>query len=267
MARNLRQKPPPRPPAKVAKRRGSAQISSVNLSDDEGYSAVEEISDSEDDDEENVNAAEEKHIITNGLHKGNAGSSRPHIGHLDDVDEEDDADDDDDEEDINEDEDGDVESEDEDADDSGSWDGIMTDAPGTSTSDSTPQPEAVQVQRHVRFVDVPSSDDDSTDTDDDHLDLFPDIFVDQGTLDPAFRRELEDDPDDSSVSSAFWDFHGPPYDYMNGLGFEPDTAAHPASDEEGSAATPVASQELVTELSTPTPVVDLAQDHGGCECE
>ena len=55
---------------------------------------------------------------------------------------------------------------------------------------------------------MPYSDSDSTATEDDHADIFPDIFVDQHSLDPSFRREIEDDAEDSSGSGSYWDYRG-----------------------------------------------------------
>ncbi|KYK56405.1 uncharacterized protein DCS_03405 [Drechmeria coniospora] len=222
MSRNVRQKYPStlaRPPNR---RRGSDSSSCFDLSDDDGYSAVEEVSDSEDDDEEDVNAAEEENILTEAT-VGPAHAPRPQLVPV--VDGDDDEDDDDDEEEVEEeddeddDDDGDDDDEDDDdqdgqhqlgdADESTSWAGIVSEV--EAVSDLYPEPNAfasdVAVERHVRF-DVPSSDSDSTDTEDDHGDLFPDIFVSQNSLDPSFRREIEHDPDESSGSGSFWDFNG-----------------------------------------------------------
>lgn len=196
MSRNVRKKQPTTP-VKVSKRRDSDVSSSLDLSDDGGYSAVEDITDS-DEDEEDVNAVEEEHIRTNALRKVIPSSPRP----------------------VEEDEEGDDENEygqDDDDDDAGSstsWDGIPSDADetrpvGEALADSCVSgPEDSVVERRVRF-DVPeSSDGDSTETDDD-IDhgFFPDIFVDQNLLDPSFRREIEfDADDDNSSNSGFWDF-------------------------------------------------------------
>lgn len=264
MSRNLRQKFP-RPPTKVAKRRGKARAATpTNLSDDDGYSGVDEISDSEDD-EENVDAAEEEHIISRESRSCRSNSPRPHSDS--DEDEEDEEDDDDQDRDADlEDEDG----EDEDADlEAASWGGIASDEDDNISSSSSDHPTQVTppTKRQVRFVDVPSSDSDSTDTDDGHADFFPDIFVDQTALDPAFRREVEKDVDDSSQSSAFWDFHGPPYDY-NGAGESNlDASFHHFAEDFTPDATPVASQEVPTEVSTPVQFSDDSQELDGYECE
>ena len=64
-------------------------------------------------------------------------------------------------------------------------------------------------KRQVRFAGVPDSDsDDSSSSDEEAANdstFFPDIFVEQNLLDPAFRREIENESD-SSVSSSFWDY-------------------------------------------------------------
>ncbi|RYP67239.1 hypothetical protein DL771_007328 [Monosporascus sp. 5C6A] len=195
MSRNVRKKQHSRPP-KVAKRRGSDVSSSLDLSDDGGYSAVEDITDS-DEDEEDVVAVEEEHIVSNALHNVVRSSPRP----------------------VEEDEEGDDEDEEDDDDDdaeSTSWDGFPSDAdealPAARGLEDpfVSGPEDSVVERRVRF-DVPdSSDGESTETDDD-IDhgFFPDIFVDQNSLDPSFRREIEEDlDDDNSSNSGFWDFNG-----------------------------------------------------------
>jgi len=217
MSRNIRQKFPA-PPAKVTKRRGSDSSSSLNLSDDNGYSAVEDISE-DDDEEEDVQAAEERHIIKNEARFGTSSRSpRPRSSDDEDEDaDEEDVDDDDDalsvstvgEQDDDHDSDGsNIYMNDDGSDIEGSspsWNGIASEGDGTSGTETRSQ-----TQRHVRF-DVPSSDSDSTETDDDISGFFPDLFVDQNTLDPAFRREIEHDEDDSSTSSAFWDHYGSSY--------------------------------------------------------
>lgn len=85
-------------------------------------------------------------------------------------------------------------------DDLNSWNGI-------SESDANLNNNG---KRQVRFAGVPDSDsDDSSSSDDEAANdstFFPDIFVEQNQLDPAFRREIENESD-SSVSSSFWDYH------------------------------------------------------------
>ncbi|KAH6609737.1 hypothetical protein Trco_003083 [Trichoderma cornu-damae] len=218
MSRNIRQKYPATAAKAHKRRRGSEASSSMNLSDDDGYSAVEDISDSEDNDEEDVTAVEEENILIEGL-PISSDAPRPQS---DDDEEEEEEDDDDDgeeeeEEEVEEDEGVEGEAESEDGDgadgdaDNASWAGILSDAEDGHASvfyhDTNPFVSDPVVERHVRF-DVPDSDSDSTETEDDHADLFPDIFVSQNSLDPAFRKEIEHDPDESSGSGSFWDYHG-----------------------------------------------------------
>ncbi|KAH7367051.1 hypothetical protein B0T11DRAFT_49952 [Plectosphaerella cucumerina] len=210
MPRNVR--PKSAVSRKISKRRNSdtsTSSSSLDLSDDGGYSAVEDITDSEDDDEEDVDAAEEEHIITRGATVDTPlGTPRPEPEVADEetyV-----ADDDDDDDDDDSDDDLDLEPAEADVDDDGSWDGIVSEVDENISSDNHATSHRVSHERHVRFANVPSSDSDSTETEDDHADFFPDLFVDQNTLDPSFRREIENDDDDTSstASGTFWDFHG-----------------------------------------------------------
>ena len=260
MPRNIRQKYAPS--SVRANKRRDYDSSSLDLSDDDGYSGVEEVSDSDEDDEEHVFAAEEEHIITNAARKRTSlGSPRPLAveDDDDDADEESEGDDDND----------DAESEDGDpADDSASWDGISSDhdepvAPEPLPSDHDVR-HAAPIERHVRFAGVPDSDSDSTtsETSDSINDFFPDIFVEQGALDPAFRREIEDD-DETSSNGSFWDFHGGSQDRM----------VADSDDEFGAGdydvtpiATPRASQPP-TEVSTPIAVAAEVQDLDGYESE
>ncbi|KAK4210197.1 hypothetical protein QBC37DRAFT_37530 [Rhypophila decipiens] len=198
MSRNIRIKIP-RTPVKIAKRRlsDSSDSSSLNLSDDDGYSGVEDVSESDEDDEERVYAAEEDHIITNALRK--QAPPRP-------VEESDDADEEDGDEEDEEDDDDDAEEEDDAADEHASWDGILTDPEDNVVEQPASYfDQAAEVEKHVRFTGVPDSDSESTTTEDDINDFFPDIFVAQNSLDPAFRKEIEND-DNSSNSGSFWDF-------------------------------------------------------------
>jgi len=252
MSRNARQKLPGRAP-KQKKRRISdttTSSSSLDLSDDGGYSAVEEISESEDDDEEHVVAAEEEHIISRAAHHGHSRSLPPQQEVDDDADEEDD--DDDEEEEVElpvasaEDDDDDEEEE------AGSWDGIPSDSDDPITAEFANymmDPNVANVQRHVRFTGVPDSDSDSTTTDttEDVENIFPDIFVEQGSLDPAFRREIEYDPEDSSNSGgSFWDFSS-----GDRIEFDSDEdGPPPGADDDTPTPTPTVSQ-APTEASTP----------------
>lgn len=199
---------------KISKRRGSdtsTSSSSLDLSDDGGYSAVEDITDSEDDDEEDVDAAEEEHIITRGATVDTPlGTPRPEPEVIEQDEERYVADDDDDDDDDDSDDDLDLEPAEADVEDDGSWDGIVSEVDENISSDNHATSHRATHDRHVRFANVPSSDSDSTETEDDHADFFPDLFVDQNTLDPSFRREIENDDDDTSstASGTFWDFHG-----------------------------------------------------------
>ncbi|KFY36682.1 hypothetical protein V494_05008 [Pseudogymnoascus sp. VKM F-4513 (FW-928)] len=73
-----------------------------------------------------------------------------------------------------------------------------------SADDSEPE-----VTRRVRF-DLSDSETVGSDIDDN---IFPDIFLDQGSLDPGFRRTIENDKnkdndDSASDDGSYWDFRG-----------------------------------------------------------
>ncbi|KAI1453128.1 hypothetical protein F4805DRAFT_444800 [Annulohypoxylon moriforme] len=256
MSRNVRQQRPPTTPVKVAKRRGSDASSSLDLSDESGYSGVEDISDSEDDDEEDVVAAEEEHILSDELQQTirSSISPRPHV-------DEDEQDDDDEEDDDNEDEDDEedhYEGDDDDADENASWDGISSDV--DADDDLTIDQGYTSTERRVRF-DIPddSSDGDSTETDEDvDHGFFPDLFVDKSILDPSFRREIEHDPDpyDSSNSEAFWDHYGNDTDWLES-GINGGTSDYEAflraieEDDSTPVATPMTNHDLSTAINTP----------------
>ncbi|EAQ87130.1 hypothetical protein CHGG_03749 [Chaetomium globosum CBS 148.51] len=201
MSRNVRQKYPPKP-ARVPKSR-DYDSSSLDLSDDSGYSGVEDVTDSEDDDED-VFAAEEEHII-NASRKRALDPPRPLVADEDDdADEESEADEEDE-----------AEPEEADpADDSASWDGFSSDhdelLPAHPVTRDLLDQVSITPGRHVRFVGVPDSDTDSTTSETSEVSdmngFFPDIFVEQSALDPMFRREIEDD-DETSSQGSFWDFH------------------------------------------------------------
>ncbi|ROT41186.1 hypothetical protein SODALDRAFT_376887 [Sodiomyces alkalinus F11] len=269
---------------KVAQRRNSSSSSSLDLSDDGGYSGVEDISDSEDNDEKDVDAAEEEHIITRVLQPSNQSSPRSHSLDQDDqadaenddgqdADADTDADDDDDDDDDDEededdeeeeyDDDGQVGAVDEpasvDLDDGASWDGIVSEVDEAASSDNHATPYRAAPERHVRFVDVPSSDSDSTDTDDDHADFFPDLFVDQSSLDPSFRREIEQDDDASSTTSgSCWDFHGV-YEYN--LSGDADVEAITIIQELEEDVTPVATRFPLQDAPDLLPAADPVPSH------
>lgn len=245
MSRNVRPKAPTTPVKASKKRRGSDSSSSLDLSDEEGgYSGVDAITDSEDEDEDDVLAAEEEKILVSEWRTTASHSSPRPVESDEEGDDEDEAE---------EDEEDDDEDNDDDADESTSWEGFMSD----SNQDAAAEPAAkntgsvsdTTVERRVRF-DVPDSDGDTTDTDD-GVGFFPDIFVDQNSLDPSFRREIEqDDPDDSSNSGGFWDIHGPHenVDIMDTFNGDLDFFFE---DDSTPVATPGTAQEPSTGVSTP----------------
>ncbi|KAK4040615.1 hypothetical protein C8A01DRAFT_15549 [Parachaetomium inaequale] len=243
MSRNVRPKYKPAP-VRAPKRR-DYDSSSVDLSDDSGYSGVEDVTDSEDDDEDHVFAAEEEHII-NASRKRASVPPRPLMedDEDDDVDEESEADEED-------------EAEPEEADptdDSASWDGFSSDhdelIPAEPITLDLLDQVSIPAGRHVRFVGVPDSDTDDTTSETSEVsnmnDFFPDIFVEQSALDPTFRREIEDD-DETSSNGSFWDFHSG----------SQEIAAREAHDEAAAQdfdVTPVATprpSQPPTEVSTP----------------
>lgn len=199
MSRNVKRKFRPAPP-KASKRRDSdTSSSSFDLSDEGGYSAVEDISDSEDDDEEDVNAAEEENILTQVIPSPSPASTpRPTTENTYEYDSSDDNP---------------IEGIDEsssvilneDGDDNVSWHGIVSEKDSDLGQD-TDIGSVSKIDRHVRFALPSDSDSDSTDTEDDYGGMYSDIFVAQTQLDPNFRREVELDPDDSSGSEGFWDY-------------------------------------------------------------
>ncbi|KAI1415514.1 hypothetical protein F5Y13DRAFT_156206 [Hypoxylon sp. FL1857] len=248
MSRNVRQQRPLATPVKVAKRRNSDASSSLDLSDEGGYSGVDDISDSEDDDEEDVNAAEEEHILSDELQQiiRSSTSPRPHV---DEDEEEDDEDDDED----------DYEGDNDDADDNASWDGISSEA--DADDDLTIDQGYTSTERRVRF-DIPedSSDGDSTETDEDvDHGFFPDLFVDKSILDPSFRREIEHDPDpyDSSNSEAFWDHYDIGASAFFGNSLDEATSDYEdflkaiEEDDSTPVATPMTNHDLSTAINTP----------------
>ncbi|KAK8912782.1 hypothetical protein VCV18_012123 [Metarhizium anisopliae] len=157
-----------------------------------------------------------------------------------------------------------------DADESTSWAGIVSEVDESQASDFLHDPSLgsdAAVERHVRF-DIPSSDSDSTDTDDDdddHGDLFPDIFVSQTALDPAFRREIEHDPDESSGSGSFWDYHGQ-YDQQIADDSDAEEVIRELSDDETPTATPRLPQ-IETSPSKFTPALEEALELDGYETD
>ncbi|KAK4130499.1 hypothetical protein BT67DRAFT_464918 [Trichocladium antarcticum] len=258
MPRKVQQK---YPPASVrATKRRDYDSSSPDLSDDDsGYSGVEDVSDSDEDDEERVFAAEVEHIITNASRKRASGPARPLVEEEeDDADQESEGDDHDD-----------AESEDGDpADDSASWDGILSDhdepIPAEPVLSEHADRDPIPVERHVRFAGVPDSDSDSTtsETSDNINDFFPDIFVEQSALDPSFRREIEDD-DETSSNGSFWDFHGASQDRP-----APDSDDDFATRDDDATPMPTPRQsEPRTEASTPVAVPTELHDLDGYETD
>jgi hypothetical protein len=273
MSRNIRQKYPATAVKAQKRRRGSESSSSIDLSDDDGYSAVEDISDSEDNDEEDVTAVEEENILVEAF-PISSDAPRPQS---DDEEEKVDVDEEEEEEEVEvgeeaeddeDDDDGDEHIDDGD-DDNASWAGILSDVDDDHASgfyhDSNPFVSDPIIERHVRF-DVPDSDSDSTETEDDHADLFPDIFVSQNSLDPAFRKEIEHDPDESSGSNSFWDYHGHyEEEGADDSESEAEEIVRHLSDDETETAMPIPDVANVPEIFSPTFEEPLELD--GYECE
>ncbi|KAI3331821.1 hypothetical protein HD806DRAFT_529595 [Xylariaceae sp. AK1471] len=232
-------------PAKAKSRRDSDSSSSLDLSDESGYSGVEDITDS-DDDEEDVEAAEEEHILSDEQRTAQS-SPRP----VEDQDNEDD--DEDDNVALGDDEEEDYEGDDDDdAEETASWDGLPSEPEQVEIEDLA-DIEIPTVQRRVRF-DVPDSDDDDTETDEDTAyGFFPDLFVDKSKLDPSFRLEVDQNSDDDS--DAYWDHYGA----SNTLGplIEEGSSDFEAlmhvieEDDSTPVATPMAQNDMSTALSTP----------------
>lgn len=263
MSRNVRKKHPQTPvkATKAVKRRGSdTTTSSIYLtSDDEsGYSGVEDVSESDEADPAHVNAAEDRFIRLDASRKRSP--PRPHVPEEDDdADEEAEADDDSAEEEENDDDD-DVAVQD--GGEYDNWDGFPSEIDSTTTEQVNNYliEEDLVLERRVRFTGVPDSDSDSTasDTSENHSDFFPDIFVDQNSLDPGFKRQLEVEDDDSSTSGSYWDLT------PGGDLFSDDTwrnSGHNIQDlasqdfDDTPTATPMASG-LVSEMSSPTPSIE-----------
>lgn len=219
------QKGPKRPLPQQRRDSTSSLSSAPNLSDEDGYSAVEDMLDSDDDEEEHVFKAEMEHIISlqqqsrslrqqnPRLQPQNSARSSTRPVHSSD------------------DEAGDVENGAADDESEGNMtdEGSESEGNFSSHDDSSVRgssffssgedvllPDTISEQfldqppptRHVRFAGVSDTDSGSEfDEENDHEDLFPDIFVDQRDLDPGFRREIETDPHANSDSSdAFWDY-------------------------------------------------------------
>ncbi|KAI0109531.1 hypothetical protein GGR51DRAFT_511860 [Nemania sp. FL0031] len=231
-------------PVKAKSRRDSDSLSSLDLSDDSGYSGVEDITGS-DDDEEDVEAAEEEHILSDEMQHTSRSSPRSKQGEEDD----------DDEEALGDDEGGDYEGDDDDddAEESASWDGLPSE-PEQVEVDDLDELHIPAVQRRVRF-DVPDTDDDeSTETDEETAyGFFPDLFVDKSKLDPTFRLEVDHNSDDDS--DAYWDHYGT--SHTVGAVYEEESSDFEAlvntveDDDTTPVATPMTQNDISTALSTP----------------
>lgn len=215
----------PKQPALQSRRDSSSSLSSpADLSGDDGYSALEDLSESDEDDEdeEHVNKVEENHIIIEHKRPAMMSSPRPNSDFAPEdemaIDADDDRDSSDDDQNLfgdstlnNVDEDSGSDN-----DNGSSWNGFSSeieapypDLPFAGVDEQSGTGSATPVERRVRFTGVPESDSDSEETEEDHADLFPDIFVEQSSLDPTFRREIEhSDPDMSDSSYSFWDQNG-----------------------------------------------------------
>lgn len=187
MSRNLKH----RRDATYAPKKGSKNSSNTDdeVSFDSDYSAVDLISDS-DEDEPEVEEAEEQAIIESEEDEDTATTPQPFD------------------------------------DDQSSWAGLSMEDNAQLTDnnllDSHSQSQDVFLdastweaaqgsdddpERRVRF-DLSSSDE--SDADDS---FFPDIFLDQNSLDPSFRRTIENDRDKDnddpfSDDGSYWDFNG-----------------------------------------------------------
>lgn len=223
----------------------SSESSLSDLSSDNGYSAVDDISDDEDDDEDGVDTAEAvQHIVT--WEKENLdGAASPQPDDEDDY--EGDGEDDGDVPPTDDEADQDMDQIDSSSSSSSSSSSIVTDSPEPS-----PVTTAPPVKRQVRFAGIPDSDSDSTTSETEHdNDFYPDIFVDQTSLDPAFRREIERDmEDDNSSNDSYWDFRGT----VSGNGF---FFGNEVSEDD---ATPIGSQ-AATAASSPVMSVEDLDDY------
>ena len=196
MSRNLRHKSQVTPTQKTKKtvRRNSTLADTT--SDDDGYSGVDGISDS-DGEEPDVEEAEEQAIIES--EDEDEQTPRPTLD-----------------------------------DDQISWDGFGTqeeilgentqffedhitrghapdhDTEATVWNHALSEDDVIATRR-VRF-EVPSADaDESSDTDDDDANFYGDIFVQQDILDPSFRQRIESNVDEyvggsSDGEGSYWDF-------------------------------------------------------------
>ncbi|KAI1423102.1 hypothetical protein F5Y12DRAFT_798822 [Xylaria sp. FL1777] len=231
-------------PVKAKNRRDSDSLSSLDLSDESGYSGVEDITGS-DDDEEDVEAAEEEHILSDELQHVTRSSPRPHQNEEDE--------DDDDDEALGDDEGGGYDEDDDDVEETISWDGLLSEPEQVEIDDLT-DTQPPTVKRRVRF-DVPDSEDDEdTETDEDTAyGFFPDLFIDKSKLDPSFRLEVDQNSDDDS--DAYWDHYGT--SNIAGSMFEEESSDFEAlinaveEDDTTPVATPMTQNDMSTAFSTP----------------
>jgi hypothetical protein len=194
MSRNLRRK---QTPPVFVKKSIKKPLASYNLSDDD-YAGVDLISDSEED-EPDVEVAEEQAIIESEEDDNDNAVLQP-----------------------------------DNDDDQSSWAGFDLDEEPTFrggdplfneqiSRTSTPNMYAeataweATTSRRVRFD---LSDSDSSDTE---VNAFPDIFLDQNSLDPQFRRTIENDynndnDDPLSDEGSYWDFRGDEVDVTETVG-------------------------------------------------
>ncbi|KAI1302288.1 hypothetical protein F5Y03DRAFT_362339 [Xylaria venustula] len=229
-------------PVKTKSRRDSDSLSSLDLSDEGGYSGVEDITGS-DDDEEDVEAAEEEHILSDELQHVVRSSPRPHQSEENE---------DDDDEALGDDEGGGYDEEDDEVGENTSWDGFPSESEHAEI-DEIADTQPPTVKRRVRF-DVPDTDDDDdTETDEDTAyGFFPDLFVDKSKLDPNFRHEVDHNTDDDS--DAYWDHYGT--STLPGSMFEEESSDYETfmnadEDDITPIATPMVQDEMFTTFSTP----------------
>ncbi|KAI0151709.1 hypothetical protein GGR57DRAFT_170816 [Xylariaceae sp. FL1272] len=251
-------------------RRDSTSSSSLDLSDEGGYTSLDNNTVESDEDEEDVEAAEEEHILSNERQQARR-SPWPtnNDEHEDDNTEngedgeEDEADDGDDEDEDQGDDDG---TDEEGIPESTSWEGFSPEDLQVDDGGASPLlPSAHILKRRVRF-DVPDSEDDDTETDEETAytnGMFPDLFVDKSTLDPTFRREV-DQAEEVDSDSSFWDHYGttnPTFEDMNFFNgndvhyedLEGKILSLFDDDDSTPVTNPTTQNDMSTALSTPVP--------------
>lgn len=185
MSRNLRHKSNPKPPKKLA----SKNNTSFNDSSDDDYAGVDLVSDDEDD-EPDVEKAEEQVIIESEQDEDDS-TPRPSI-----------------------------------EDDQSSWDGFEMESQevlgDTFFDDHMARMHAPDIDTEAAVLWAPEPSDDEPDRRRVRFDLsdssstasndedfgFPDLFVPQSSLDPAFRRQIEEDEANASSDEGYWDLRG-----------------------------------------------------------